>query len=297
MITSMTGFASVSRDDDVATVTVTVKAVNHRYLDLQLRAPQWLTSLEPTVRAIAQKRVTRGRLEVAITVLMRRPPGIEVELNAPFVSALATALDQAREAGLVDGLLSPGDLVRLPQALTIREQAAGEGYQDLGTVGTLVERAAEEALAALDEMRRHEGRNLRVDLDGRRAALAAAIDQVEREVGRGEAELRARLAKRVEDLRGDLSLDPAAIVQEVVKFVARSDVSEELVRFRAHLDHWAALSDGPEPCGRKLDFLLQEMNREVNTIGSKAEGRAISELVVGLKADLEKMREQVQNVE
>ena len=297
MITSMTGFASVSRDDDVATVTVTVKAVNHRYLDLQLRAPQWLTSLEPTVRAIAQKRVTRGRLEVAITVLMRRPPGIEVELNAPFVNALATALDQAREAGLVDGLLSPGDLVRLPQALTIREQAAGEGEQDLGTVGTLVERAAEEALAALDEMRRHEGRNLRVDLDGRRAALAAAIDQVEREVGRGEAELRARLAKRVEDLRGDLSLDPAAIAQEVVKFVARSDISEELVRFRAHLDHWAALSDGPEPCGRKLDFLLQEMNREVNTIGSKAEGRAISELVVGLKADLEKMREQVQNVE
>jgi uncharacterized protein (TIGR00255 family) len=109
--------------------------------------------------------------------------------------------------------------------------------------------------------------------------------------------LRARLEERVHDLRADALADETAIAQEIAKFVGRSDITEEVVRFRGHLEHWRALSDGPEPCGRKLDFLLQEMNREVNTVGSKAEGSAVSELIVTLKAELEKMREQVQNVE
>jgi len=146
-------------------------------------------------------------------------------------------------------------------------------------------------------MRQREGRSLRTDLDGRLRTLAAAIDEVAADAERGEEALRARLVARVEELRGNLELDAAALSQEVVKFVSRSDISEELVRFRAHLEHWNELADGPEPCGRKLDFLLQEMNRESNTIGSKAEGRRTGELVVAVKAELEKMREQVQNVE
>jgi uncharacterized protein (TIGR00255 family) len=297
MITSMTGFASVSREDDLASVAVTLKAVNHRYLDFQVRAPQWLAPLEPAMRALVQKRVTRGRVEMSVALQMRRAAAVEVELNLPLVNALVTAVDEARAAGLVEGVLGPGDLLRLPQALTIREQASPAGEGDLAAIGGLVERTVGDALGALDEMRRHEGRSLRADLDARRATLASSIDEVGRETERGEAELRARLARRVDELRGDLAIEPAALAQEVVKFVARSDISEELVRFRAHLDHWATLSDGPEPCGRKLDFLLQEMNREVNTIGSKAEGRGISELIVGMKAELEKMREQVRNVE
>jgi uncharacterized protein (TIGR00255 family) len=109
--------------------------------------------------------------------------------------------------------------------------------------------------------------------------------------------LRRRLEERVRELEVDSLADGALVAQEIAKFVGRSDITEEVVRFRGHLDHWQALSDGPEPCGRKLDFLLQEMNREVNTVGSKAEGPAVSELIVALKAELEKMREQVQNVE
>ena len=109
--------------------------------------------------------------------------------------------------------------------------------------------------------------------------------------------MRARLEERVRELRADALADEAVIAQEIAKFVGRSDITEEVVRFRGHLEHWRALSDAPEPCGRKLDFLLQEMNREVNTVGSKAEGAAVSEVVVALKAELEKMREQVQNVE
>jgi len=109
--------------------------------------------------------------------------------------------------------------------------------------------------------------------------------------------MRARLEERVRELRADALADEAVIAQEIAKFVGRSDITEEVVRFRGHLEHWRALSDAPEPCGRKLDFLLQEMNREVNTVASKAEGAAVSEVVVALKAELEKMREQVQNVE
>jgi uncharacterized protein (TIGR00255 family) len=138
---------------------------------------------------------------------------------------------------------------------------------------------------------------LRTELDARRAQLGGLFDQAARAAAAGSDGLRARLAERVKELRADAGIDEAVIAQEIVRYANRSDITEETVRFRAHLEHWRALSDSAEPCGRKLDFLLQEMNREVNTLGSKAEGPGVSELVVSLKAELEKMREQVQNVE
>jgi uncharacterized protein (TIGR00255 family) len=127
--------------------------------------------------------------------------------------------------------------------------------------------------------------------------LSRLIEQVAAAAVDGEQTLQTRLAVRVQDLAGSIATDPAAVAQEIVRFVARSDISEELVRFRAHLVHWQELGAGPEPCGRKLDFLLQEMNREINTIGSKAEGLQVSPLIVEVKSELERMREQVQNIE
>jgi len=138
---------------------------------------------------------------------------------------------------------------------------------------------------------------LRADLDARRALLGSLFERAAAAAGEGSGALRARLSERVKELQSDAAVDDAALAQEIVRFANRSDITEETVRFRAHLEHWRALSQSPEPCGRKLDFLLQEMNREVNTLGSKAEGPGIPELVVSLKAELEKMREQVQNVE
>ena len=138
---------------------------------------------------------------------------------------------------------------------------------------------------------------LRTDLDARRTLLGDLFERVARAADQGMEGLQTRLHERVRELRADALTDEALIAQEIAKFVGRSDITEEVVRFRGHLDHWQALSEGPEPCGRKLDFLLQEMNREVNTTGSKAEGPAVSEIIVSLKAELEKMREQVQNVE
>jgi uncharacterized protein (TIGR00255 family) len=160
-----------------------------------------------------------------------------------------------------------------------------------------VEEAIAAALDELDTMRVREGGYMRTDLEGRRGRLGGLFEQLAIAADQGMAQLQARLAERVRDLRGDLLADESAIAQEIAKFVGRSDITEEVVRFRGHLEHWQSLTDSAEPCGRKLDFLLQEMNREVNTAGSKAEGPAVSELIVSLKAELEKMREQVQNVE
>jgi uncharacterized protein (TIGR00255 family) len=296
MIKSMTGFASLTRDDELATITVTIKAVNHRFLDLQLRVPPSMAAIESRIRALAQSRVARGRLEISVTIQQRRAAGIEVELNEPFLDALKGALERARERGYVDGQIGAADLLRLPQALTIREKAEDAAFET-SPLAPRVEAAIDAALDELDTMRVREGGYLRTDLDARRARLGEMFEHVARAAEAGLAGLQARLAERVRELRAESLADETAIAQEIARFVGRSDITEEVVRFRGHLDHWQALSDSPEPCGRKLDFLLQEMNREVNTAGSKAEGPAVSEIIVALKADLEKMREQVQNVE
>src|SRR5438093_1351976 len=157
--------------------------------------------------------------------------------------------------------------------------------------------AVEQALVDLDAMRSREGDQLRADLDSRRAGVADLVERIAAAADQGRAAMEQRLAERVRELRAELQADEAAVAQEIVRMAARSDISEEVARFRGHVSHWALLADSPDPCGRKLDFLLQEMNREVNTMGSKADGLRVSELIIAGKAELEKMREQVQNVE
>jgi len=295
VIKSMTGFASLTREGDSATVTVTLKGVNHRFLDLQLRAPSALAAVEPRLRALVQQKIARGRIELTVSLQTRRQPVMDVEVNDAIVEALSAALDRARERGLVSGPLAPGDVLRFPQAVTVRERT--ESADDDGSIGPLVEAAVADALEEFDRMRASEGSHLRADLDARRALLGDMFERGASAAAEGAEALRTRLHERVKELQGDTAVDDTAIAQEIVRFANRSDITEETVRFRAHLEHWRALSDAPEPCGRKLDFLLQEMNREVNTLGSKAEGTGVTEIVVGLKAELEKMREQVQNVE
>jgi uncharacterized protein (TIGR00255 family) len=297
MIKSMTGFASVNREDDRATITVTIRALNHRYLDLQLRIPQSLAAIESDVRALVGKRVARGRVELSLSLQLRHAPSVEVEFNEEFGRALETALDLARARGLVAGALTPGDLLRLPQALTIRER---QTESDDAFEAEIAERAREtvdEALVDLDVMRGREGDHVRADLDQRRTFVADLVERIAKAADDGRAAMEDRLRERVRELRADLQADEAAVAQEIVKIAARSDISEEVTRFRGHVAHWATLADSAEPCGRKLDFLLQEMNREVNTMGSKADGLRVSELIISAKAELEKMREQVQNVE
>lgn len=296
MIKSMTGFASVTRDRDEVAVTVTIKTVNHRFLDIQVRVPAALASLEASIRGASQKRLSRGRVEIQVTLQDRRRTPVEVTLNDVLLRGVVRALAVAKSEGLVTGDLTPTDVLRLPDALAVREVGRDPSAADTG-VAALVEECLLAALDDLEAMRRREGGFLHADLDGRRQGLGSTLAEVETAAQEGRVALEARLTRRVGELALEISPDPVVLAQEVVRFAARSDISEELVRFRAHLVHWALLMEGPEPCGRKLDFLLQEMNREVNTIGAKAEGEGVSEMVVDAKADLERMREQVQNVE
>jgi len=295
MMKSMTGFATASHDDDAGTISVTLRAVNHRFLDLQVRLPPVIGDAEPRVRAAVQQRVARGRLEVQVALQTRGGPTPVVELNDGFVRALTAAVDAARDAGLVVGALTPGDVLRLPQALSIRERPAGED----GSVAwaAAAEAVLVRALEALDEMRTREGGLLRADLAARKTALGGLITAIAGAAEQGRVQVEQRLLERAREMSASLPIDQAALAQEVVRAAQRSDIAEEVTRFRAHLEHWDALVDGAEPCGRKLDFLLQEMNREVNTIGSKADGVAVSELIIQAKAELERMREQIQNVE
>jgi uncharacterized protein (TIGR00255 family) len=295
MVKSMTGFASVTHDDERGTVAVTCRAVNHRFLDLQVRLAPLVAELEPRVRALVQQRVARGRVELQVSVQPRGGPVPVVELQDGFVKALTRAMDAARAAGVVQGALTPGDLLRLPQALSIREQPVEAGNES-GWIA-VAETALARAIVALDEMRMHEGAHLRADLATRKDVLTGLIGAIAAAAEAGRVQLETRLLERARELSASLPIDQASLAQEVVRVAQRSDIAEEVTRFRGHLGHWDALVDADEPCGRKLDFLLQEMNREVNTIGSKADGLRVTELIINAKAELEKMREQVQNVE
>ena len=296
MIKSMTGFASLTHDEETAAIGVTIRSVNHRFLDLQLRLPPTIADVEPRLRGLVQKQLARGRVEITVSLQLRQASAPQIELNQEFTQALAAAMEQARERGLIAGALTPGDLLRLPQALSIREKLIEAGGVS-ALLGTAVDDAVASAIGQLEEMRVREGVHLRSDLDARKGLLSGLIARIAAAANTGRETLEARLLDRAREIAGALPIDQAALAQEVVRVAQRSDISEEVTRFHGHLAHWDALSDSDEPCGRKLDFLLQEMNREVNTIGSKADGLQVSEVIIQAKAELERMREQVQNVE
>jgi uncharacterized protein (TIGR00255 family) len=296
VIRSMTGFASLSREAPGARVTVSVKSVNHRFLDVAIKAPHALAGVEHRIRGRVQERLTRGRVELSIGAEVTTPPEHEVVLDELLLERLAGVVDDARRRGLLTGGLSASDLLRVPHVLDVRVKPS-ETSGPPGAVTDLVDAALADALDALVGMRETEGRFLATDLEARLTAIAAYVDTLEREAREGERQLEQRLRERLAALPADVQADPPTLAQEVVRFVARSDVAEELVRMRSHLEHWRELAGSPEACGRKLDFLVQEMNREINTIGSKAEGARSTEVVIAAKAELERIREQVQNVE
>ena len=295
MIKSMTGFASLTREADDVTVTITARSVNHRYLDLHVRTPQSLQALEGRIREPVQRLVARGRVEITIATRRAAPPGVDVQVDESLIAALVQAGERPEVARATNGAWTVGELLGFPRVVTVSERAADPG--DEARIAQVVQTAVDDAVDELDGMRLREGRLLRADLDERLAAFGGLVDRIAGCAAVAAETLRERLAARVAELGPAVAADPAALAQEVVRLAARSDIHEELARLRAHISHWGSLADGPEPCGRKLDFLLQEMNREVNTIGSKADGAETAALIVDAKAELEKLREQAQNVE
>ncbi len=295
MIKSMTGFSAVNREHALAAIAVTVRSVNHRYLDVQIRVPPLLAEQENDLRAAVKRWVARGRVELAVTIRAIRPPEVAVTMNESLVEALSSAVARVEERGLSTGGLSSSDILRFPQAVVVLERETDT--ETRGAIRDAVAGAVDDALHGLDVMRVREGTYLRTDLDGRLAEVSALVDKLAAAADAGVTGLIARLTARVAELREHTQADESVVAQELVRVAGRSDVSEELARLRGHVTHWAVLADAPEPCGRKLDFLLQEMNREINTLGAKIEGPDVSESVVAAKAELEKLREQAQNVE
>jgi uncharacterized protein (TIGR00255 family) len=291
MIRSMTGFGAGRGTCEGEEVDVEVRSVNHKYCEVKVRIPRELSALEHEVVRSVKERLARGGVDVAVrrtNAGSSLAPRVDVALAESYARAFAEI--QAR-LGL-PGSVTLADVLTAEGVVRLDERAV-----DPERVGEAVRRAVGAALGHLVVMRAREGEALARD-------LALRLDEVERLVAsvatmapEAVEQYRARLAERVAELSRGLPVDPARLAQEVAIFADRTDVAEEVTRLRSHLAQVRALLGVSEPSGRKLDFLVQEMHREANTIGSKSQHGDIAGVVVSLKAEIERMREQVQNVE
>jgi uncharacterized protein (TIGR00255 family) len=289
----MTGYGAASLESEQLRAWVTARSLNHRYLDLTVHAPRRLQALEPEVKRLVQAHVQRGRVEVSIQASLRQGEG-EVVLAPPAVIAsLVRALRRIQDEHGLPGELRAADVARFPGVVELTELGSGldaERRRDL--LG-----AVESALRDLEQMRRVEGETLRSVLLASLAAVESAAGRIEDLSLTERAARRDALFERARALREELGLEDGRLYQEVLRLVDRQDVAEEVQRLRSHVAQARSAVAGDAPSGKRLDFLVQEMAREANTIGSKVASAALAQEVVCLKSELERLREQVQNVE
>lgn len=294
MIRSMTGYGSAGLETEAVRAAVTARSLNHRYLDVTVHVPRRLQVLESEIKEAVGKTVRRGRIELSLQANLNGTETETVVPSKPLIASLVRALrDMQNEFGL-EGNVAVSDLVRFPGALERAEAPAslpGEAGQTLlGLVG--------EALAGLDTMRRAEGQRLQEELERALQAIDRAAEGIERRAAETLEARQGALLERVRALVDELGLEGDRLFQEVVRSVERHDVAEEIQRLRSHTTMARELLTGKDgPAGKRLDFLAQELMREANTIGSKVAEATQVQTVVGLKADIERLREQVQNVE
>jgi uncharacterized protein (TIGR00255 family) len=292
MLKSMTGFGTGRARAGEEELSVEVRAVNHKHLEVKVRLPRELAVLEPAVLKAVRSRCVRGAVDVAV----RRTTGTASGAVPTVDPAMARAWREA-----LKGVARAVDLADVPTTAQISTLQGvirmEEPVTDLAVAEGALERALAEALEALVAMREREGRALEADLSGRVERVAAVTREVAALAPRTVEAYRARLQERVAELLKGAPVDEARLVQEVALFAERTDVAEEATRLQAHLEAFRGFLAGSEPAGRRMDFLVQEMHREVNTTGSKSQSTEISSRIVELKAELERIREQVQNVE
>lgn len=294
---SMTGYAQAHVLENGWSLRISLRSVNHRFLDLHLRVPEGFEPLEPRIRQMVRERIRRGHLDVTLRYELAGPAavGINQEVAAAYLQAVHGLRKQFgihTEPDLAAILRLPG-VIGPPSASVVEELTLLEGA---------VTRCLGEALDKLDHMREEEARTLRDEMSGRLANIASLAAKIAPLADRARPAFAQRLELRLKDLLGESQIEPARLAQEAALAAERSDVSEELTRLSSHVRQFESLLSGAADVGKKLDFLLQEMQREANTLlsktpGTEAEGLAITELALEIKSEIEKLREQVQNIE
>ena len=288
----MTGFSRARSDGDTHEVVVELRSVNHRYLDTKMKAPAALAFLDKQVRDRVGAKVTRGKVDITINLKPKGDSTHEIEVDEPLMKEFVRVANRLRERTGVQTPLTLTDLLSFTPAFSVREKEV----TDSGVLWDAVEPPLGEALDKLTEMREAEGREMAADLSRRIDVLSLEVNEVERLSDAKRESKRSELEASVTELIGS-NVEPAVIAMEVSRLVERGDIAEEITRFRAHLEMWRSTVEKNEPCGKKLDFIVQEMNREVNTIGSKSQDAEIAERVITMKSEIERIREQVQNIE
>ena len=292
MVRSMTGFGRCSLSVEGRELTVELKSVNHRFLDVAFRMTRSLSFLEDDVRRILSAALSRGHVDVYAYYRNMRSDSKTVSVDKALLGAyLNAASDIVREFSL-DQDMTVSRVLRLPDIVTVTE-----AEEDNDALREIMTAAVTNAVNELIAMRVREGERISADLISRLDTLSSIRDRIAEKAPTVVEDYRERLNARIESLLSEVEIDRARLATEIALFADRANIDEELVRLSSHFTAMRALLTGDEPAGRKLDFLVQEMNREFNTIGSKANDKTIASLVIDGKAELEKLREQVQNLE
>jgi len=292
LIKSMTGYGRAQGSFSGGEITVEIKSVNNRYLDCSVKLPRVYSFAEDAVKGLVQRTISRGKVDVFITVNSAGADNMKITLNAPVVEGYLSALKQlARDYDVRDDI-SVSSLSRFSDVLIMEKQEEDEQEVREALLGV-----AEQALSAFDEMRSREGQALKQDLLQKADGILELVTQVEARSPVTVAAYQERLTAKMREVLENTAIDEARIIQEAAIYADKVAVDEETVRLRSHVEQFRAMLSGGGVIGRKLDFLMQEMNREANTIGSKGSDVEQARTVVELKSQLEKIREQIQNIE
>lgn len=292
MIKSMTGFGRAQKEIDGYVITVELRSVNHRYFEFSSRVPRQYGFLDEKLKSYINSKVSRGKVECYVTIEALDTDTANVVVNHTLASAYVTALKEIADKYELKEDFGASTISRFPEVLVVRKED-----EDEDNLWELVKNVCDEAIDKFVAMRTVEGSKMKEDIYSRGQFILECVSFIEGRSPETVKEYNDKLVERVHELIGDVSLDEARIIQEVAIYADKVAVAEETVRLRSHIDQLNAFINSDEPVGRKMDFLVQEINRETNTIGSKANDVDIARKVVDIKAEVEKIREQIQNIE
>ena len=292
MIKSMTGYGGAKGSAEGISVSIELKSVNNRYLDVSVKLPRTMLFAEEPIKAAVGRHISRGKVDVFVTVDQSASDDMEVRVNEPLLKGYIEALSAAAEKFGLQNDMTVMSLCRLPDVLSTDRREI-----DSSALMTGITEILERALTEYDAMRLREGEKLRDDVLARLETISRLTGVVEENAPKTVAEYRARLEQKLQEVLATANIDESRVLTEAAIFADKIAVDEETVRLRSHISQLRGLTNGESPAGRKMDFLIQELNREANTIGSKCQNADIAHVVVELKAEIEKIREQIQNVE